>query len=436
MGALFFCSISSFILPNFGFAQCEGVKATTNFAIPPYTMWHYSQLRDFPVYQEVEVDPSCGPVQYTIAFQIWREGGDTIISIPDLESLGTPYCVSFPDNTLLGNYAGRYRVTSDLTGDDLSDNEQMFQFTITKDRFAREIHNGPFITADLTEEGHVFGAYYSIRKAPDLPDWYQSIFCVEVGMANPEDFQPSVLGQQGAIIVYMYEWHDLDNDGLWIWSDETTIAGFGQYDFEEGEQPNSLIRVPLYDEDLEEGVFLDHDAVYFVAVQINKGMNTVQVPRMMYSVEHDYTLNTEWNHFQPYGDIGLTCSAGMGHFHTGPFGEWESLAELPVDTVPVLRPLFTCYPTSNVEEVRTPSSSFLVSNVVNDRIVARIDPASNHGMSFMIVRMDGAIVHRQKIDSNDGALLEIPVTNLSPGAYFVTFSDRYGVLTEKLFIQR
>jgi hypothetical protein len=76
-------------------AQCQGVIATDRFAIPPYAMWHVAQLTDFPAYLEVYVDPACGPVNYTTSFQVWHEGGDTLISIPDLEAVSSPfYCAA------------------------------------------------------------------------------------------------------------------------------------------------------------------------------------------------------------------------------------------------------------------------------------------------------------------------------------------------------
>ncbi len=433
---LFLLMITGICLPAPSWGQCEGVKATTNFAIPPYAMWHYSQLRDFPVYQEVEVDSSCGPVQYTIAFQIWREGGDTIISIPDLESLGTPYCLPFPKDAPWGNYVGRYKVTSDLVEDDLSDNEQFFHFVIGWDRFAKEILYQPFITMDLTDEGPLFGSYYYIYEAFDI-DISHFLTCVEVGMANPEAFKPSILGEQASIIVFIYEWIDTNQDGIWVWEDETNNVGFGQYEFGEEEQPNSLIRMEIIKTyDFEFGVALDHDAAYLIVAVIDQGLDTIQVPKMMYSIEHDYTLNNEWNQFQPYGPIDPNCSEGLGHLTTKPDIWGVDFSHVALDTVPLIRVMFSCNPPNHVQEEPVPKSSLLLANLVQDYITVRIEPETFKDATLMIIRLDGSIVYQQKMDSSENSPVDISVAHLPPGAYFATLRNRDGVYTEKFFIQR
>ncbi len=436
LALIFLLVLSSMLRPVIAFSQCEGVRATSNFAIPPYAMWHYSQLRDFSVYQEIEVDTSCGPVQYKIAFHIWQEGGDTLISIPDLESLGTPYCLPFPKDAPWGNYTGRYTVTSDLPGDDLSDNEQFFHFVIGGHRYAKEILFQPYITLELTEDRPLFGSYFFINEAFDI-DISHFLDCVEVGMANPEAFKPSVLGEQGYILALIYEWKDKNQDGFWDWEGETNNVGFGVHEFEENEQPNSLIRMEILKTiDFEFGVALDHDAVYLVAAVIDQGQDTIQVPKMLYSVEHDYTLNNEWNQFQPYGTIDPDCSERMGQLISEPDILGIKLGAFPLDTVPLIRVMFTCHTPSQVEEEIKPQTSLLVANLVHDYVTVRIEPVMSKDATLMIVRLDGAIVYQQKMGSSDNSPGVISVAHLPPGAYFATLRYRDGVRTEKFFIQR
>ena len=62
--------------------------------------------------------------------------GDTIVSISDLEIIGMPYCLTLADIALGFTLAGTGSLQI-LPGDDLSDNEQTFQFVLSNDRFAK-----------------------------------------------------------------------------------------------------------------------------------------------------------------------------------------------------------------------------------------------------------------------------------------------------------
>ena len=57
------------------------------------------------------------------------------------------------------------------------------------------------------------------------------MYDIEVGISNADDLSPSVLGAQASIIIYLYEWTDLNGDGDCQTADETLLVGFNQYDF-------------------------------------------------------------------------------------------------------------------------------------------------------------------------------------------------------------
>ena len=428
LGLLF---VTGILLPGPGWGQCDGVKATDRFAIPPYAMWHISQLTDFPLHLEVDVDPACGPVNYVIACQIWKEGGDTIVSISDLESLGMPYCLTLADGLPLGLYVGRYRVTSDLPGDDLSDNEQTFQFVLSNDRFAKEIHGGPLmdISADDLPEGF-FGFQYLFSDIDYTGDIDLEYFEVEVGIANADDLVPGGPGGPASIAAILYEWHDLNLDNQLDLGTETVIRGFGQYDFQDGDQSQTLFRFPLFDEDFNEGVPVQEDTRYILVAIPVAPENASVLPRFLISQEFDYTVTDSLNIELVGGGTLPGCAPQLG-------GGWLNSqligsVWLPVgDTIPVIRlvlpPKITTSTTAQKVEIQMKvgilNGALLVEWFGND--------LGDTGI-LSVTTTTGYLAKQQKIDLRQSRSMTIPLEGLPPGLIFLTYESGAAIFTSKM----
>lgn len=428
LGLLILAGIS---LPGPGWGQCEGVKATDRFAIPPYAMWHISQLTDFPLYIEVDVDPACGPVNYVIACQIWKEGGDTIVSISDLESLGMPYCLTLADGLPLGLYVGRYRVTSDLPGDDLSDNEQTFQFVLSNDRFAKEIHGGPLmdISADDLPEGF-FGFQYLFSDI-----WYQQDFplsdlYVEVGIANAADLVPGSLGSPASILVYLYEWMDENYDNQLDLGTEMQVRGFAQYDFQEGDQDETLFTFPLFDEEFNPGVYVKEDARYILVARPAPSENSPILPRMLFSKQFDYSITDSLNSLAGGGTVsGCTPQLGGGWLQSQLFGEiWSPVG----DTVPVIRLVLPPNETSSTELQLVKNR--LEAGIQNGGLYLEWDGDDPNETGILsITNTSGQVIVQRKIDLGLTPTCWYPLESIPPGILFVSYVSPSGVFGAKLW---
>lgn len=423
--------VTGILLSGPGWSQCEGVKATDRFAIPPYAMWHIAQLTDFPLYLEVDVDPACGPVNYTIACQIWSVGGDTIISISDLESLGIPYCLTLPYGLPLGHYVGRYRVTSDLPGDDLSDNDQTFHFVLSNDRFGKEIHGGPFLdlSADDLPEGF-FGFQFLF---PDIAFEYGialNKLLVEVGIANAADLVPGAPGGPASIVAYLYEWQDVNQDNQIDLGTETLIKGVGQYEFMEGDQDKTLFQFPLYDEEFNEGVYVQDDKRYVLFAKPVAPENAIVLPRILFSEQFDYTVTDSLNSSLAGGGTLSGCAPqlGGGWLNSLLFGSvW-----LPVgDTIPVIRLVLPPVTTSTKTVQKNDRS--MQAGVRNGELFVEwlVENLDETGI-LSVTTTAGYLARRLKIDLRQSRSTTIPLGGLPPGLVFVTYESGSARFTSKV----
>lgn len=438
MVALYFFFISSFILPNFGFAQCEGVKATTNFAIPPYAMWHRAQLTDFPAYLEVEVDPGCGPVSYTISYQIWHENGDTVVSIPNLEGMGAiPWCVELPPQVKNGNYTGRYRVTSDFAGDDLFDNDQTFEFVLSSDRFAKEIHGGPLIDLPAYQQTtDQFGYHYVFADI-----WYQqdiplSHLHVEVGVANASDLVPGAPGYPAEIIAFLYEWQDVNQNNKVDLAEETLVTGFGQYCLKAGDEGMTLFQFPMVNTDLNEWIELKENTRYILLAQLVGPEGSLVLPRGLYSVVHNYSTTDSLNALQPGGATLSDCTGQLGSclYANSLFGEQPIES---TDTLPVVRLILPQYTVRTNELVKKEDFVTLKANLVANQMELQFNEAvAGQSTDLIIFSMEGRIVFQTKMNALPGEFVTIPIDHLSSGMYGVTLMSGSRIQTEKMMICR
>lgn len=401
-------------------------------------MWHRAQLTDFPAYLEVEVDPACGPVSSTISFQIWHENGDTVVSIPNLEGMGAiPWCVELPPQVQNGNYTGRYKVTSDLFGDDLSDNEQTFEFVLSSERFAKEIHGGPLIDLPAYQKGtHWFGYHFVFSNIEYPGDLDLTYLDVEVGVANASDLVPGAPGDPAVINAFLYEWQDLNQNNNVDLAEETAIMGFGQYCFKAGDEGKTLFQFPLYNTDLEPSIDIKEGTRYILFAQPVGPEGSLAPPRGLYSVVHDYATTDSLNALQPGGGTwsGCTGQLGSGLYANPLFGEQPVVS---TDTLPVVRLILPQYTVRTNELVQKEELVTLKSNLVANQMELQFNEAeAGQPTDLIIFSMEGRIVFQTTMQAIQGESFPIPVDYLSPGMYGVTVITGSRIQTEKMMICR
>lgn len=316
----------------------------------------------------------------------------------------------------MGLYFGRYRVTSDLPGDDPSDNEQTFQFVVSNQRFAKEIHGNPLIAYDpYPGYSNVLASYYYFVDVNYPNDGPLKIEWVEAGIAKANELTPDVLGNQASFIIQFIEWVDLNNSGI-PEAPELNILGFNQYDFQNGETANTIFLLPLLNvTNLEQGVSVEAGVHYILTLQFYNPPSFPKPTIGLYSVQHDYNITYDLNLPQTGGKTLSGCSPQVGKFKiSDPL--LSTFIPSRTDTVPVLRIVMPKAIATQVVDQANVQQIQLYPNPVND-VIQWVSSGSNPVDEVQILDINGRI--NMTIPGIRGGA---NVSDLLPGIYIIRAS--------------
>lgn len=247
------------------------LKADQFYAVAPNKMWQKDQLESFGGLIDVTNNGAKPSSNAKVNFEIkdinnnpiWSDELALGILIADstYENKVLPGTFVFPSNTTT-SYSGVYTVSSDDTDLDLNNNSQSFNWSVTDSIMAKEnlvvVGNAvkPSTSFNFTW-GNIYHVVNNINADGD------PLFCsnVSVGISNANNLAGAT------VFVYIMKWDNQNGDDIAQTVERTTV-GFAQYDFNAGEQPNTLYTMPISDfNTFDSGILLEPNTDYIVVVE-------------------------------------------------------------------------------------------------------------------------------------------------------------------------
>lgn len=425
--------------------ECVNMRANEFRAIAPNAMWQRDQLTDFPALIDIENIGACDQENVIVEYTIRNEAGDvvytatkdygTIASDSLAENQPFDACVQLPAGLPDGLYTGTYTVSSDGEEFDPSNNSQSFSFMIVGDRMAKEFEIGAYSglrpSADFS---YTMGNYYYIVNGDDY-----SVCQVELGLSNANDLTPSAIGTQAFVVVTLYEWNDLNNDGdAQINDGELTPAGVAELQFQDGDPASTIFTLDLLDVETFEGcVQLKNNTAYILAMTYTVPTGLEAPLFMLMSRNFNYSATRFATHpafldqcdVPQYGEF-IAVGASTAVLSNGAFNSGE---------VPVLRMLMTDGTSTEDPSVAVSQnvSMTILPNPVSDVLQVNFEFASSYDqVNVRVSDITGRLVFSENIAGGQQSSWTRNVSHLANGTYMITVSTPNGVTTERFMVQR
>ena len=428
--------------------EANNMRANDFFARAPYAVWQKDQLTDFGALIDIEnigaVDQPGVKVDYTIEDEM---GNIVASATKDYGTIGRdslaendPFmdCFELPADAM-GTYTGTYRVYSDSVDFDDANNTQSFEFMISDDMMSKEMPGGTYGGIRASDDFNwTYGNYYYIKNGMDANGNQLRACEFELGISNADELTPSVLGAQASIIIYLYEWQDLNEDAICQVADETAIAGFYQYDFQDGDPGNTVFTFPLLNEDFEECVDLKDNTAYLLVVQYSVPAGLTEIPMfVLTSSEFPYNGTTFLNTPEAGGGLGSACTTQYGEcLDVGNAGE-IGMGGFTSGVVPVMRMLIEGAVSTDEEPLPEDNLISIFPNPVSDNL--RVDFDFVQTMDQVTLRvsdMNGRTVLEQGLSGVQSYSWNTDVSHLTNGSYILYVVTDEGVRTERFMVQK
>lgn len=426
--------------------ECNNLRANPFFSMAPYGGWHVDQLSDFALIIDIENMGSCPQHNVKVDFEVRNEDGDVLYAQsndygtlqPNQLNENTLFeiCAELPAGTPPGRYFGSYTVYSDSIDFNPADNVQRFEFLVHESVMSMDIPGGTYsgIRPGGTPTKYTMANYYYIPRGSGY-----RICEAEVGISNAVGMAD--IG--GDVLVYLFEWDDLNNDGNMQFTEANRIA-FNQYFFEPGDPNNSIYTIELLDENdpnFEPCVDLKDDQGYVLAVEY--------IPPFGFPNEYLFVLSQSgavanfratWFAHNPTGAGGLGANCNVKHRGLGVatndadmiqfFGSFNSGA------TPVIRMVLDKISTTDPVVESTNVNFRLWPNPVSDLLRIEFDnPRYQDRVILRITDLQGRVVaEEQAIDTMQGVWVR-DVSGLGNGIYFLSLISNAGVQTERFIVQ-
>lgn len=427
--------------------ECNNMRANEFFAIAPNAVWQKDQLHDFGALIDIENVGACDQTGVKVDFEVMDAGGNVVASgtkdygtiMADSISENDPFneCFNLPANAN-GMYTLSYTVSSDSVDFDLSNNVQTSRFMVHDTLMSKEIPLGTYSglrpVATSGSLDYAMGNYYYIVNGEEY-----EVCTVQVGISNADDMAPSVLGAQASIIIYLYEWQDTNGDGECQTADETLVAGFSQYDFQDGDPANAIFTIDLFNEDLEPCVMLKDDTRYILAVQYQEpaGITPQTAPLfLLMSGEFNYAATRLMTAPESAGGQGQ-CTEAYGEFlNAGLADDILNNGAFNTGEVPVLRMVLTKKTVSTKDPLADDNKISILPNPVSELMSVNLDfVQSMDQVNIRISDITGKALLTQTLSGVQQTTWTHNVSNLANGSYFLYITTPQGVRTEKFIIQ-
>ena len=426
--------------------ECNNMRANDFFAIAPNATWHMEQLHDFGALIDVENVGACAQTGVAVDYEVADENGNVVISgTLDYGTIGSdsiaeniPFaeCFDLPAGAS-GMYTGTYTVRSDSTDFDDSNNSQSFRFMISNTQMAKEIPGGvysglrPVATSGSLD--YAFGNYYYLPKGGDY-----EVCDIEVGISNADDLSPSVLGAQASIIIYLYEWTDLNGDGDCQTADETLLVGFNQYDFQDGDPANTVFTIPMFDENFEPCVKLKNDGEYLLVMQYQEptGLSTEAPLFMLMSSDFNYAATRFLTLPEDAGGLGQCTHAYAEFLNAGLADDVLGNGAFAGGEVPVLRLNLQKIVSIEDEPLADDNKITILPNPVGDVLTVNMDFVQTMDqVNIRVSDITGKTIMSETMSGVQQTNWTRGVSHLANGSYLLYITTPQGVRTDKFIVQ-
>jgi hypothetical protein len=415
-------------------------------AIAPNAIWHFDQFTSFPALVDVENIGAGAQTGVMVDYTIRNSAGDvvynatkdfgTMASDSLAENVPFDECVVLPADLPLGLYVGTYTVSSDNPDFDPSNNSQSFAFVVDNVRMSKEFllqgsaYSGLRPSANLS---YTMGNYYYIVNG----DEYE-VCQIELGLSNANALTPSALGTQAFVVVSLYEWNDLNNDGdAQFNTGELLPVGVAELAFQDGDPASTIFTLDMLETTNFEGcVRLRDNTAYILAMEYTVPPGLDAPLFMLMSRDFNYSATRFATHpafldlCEPqYGEF-IAVGSGASQLNNGAFNSGE---------VPVLRLLLTG-DTSVDEPENTIAQQVTMSilpNPVSD--VLRVDfgfAVTYEQVNLRVTDITGRMIFSENIAGMEQTSWTRNVSHLANGTYMITVTTPNGVTTERFMVQR
>lgn len=432
--------------------ECNNLRANDFYAISPNAVWHQGQLSDFGMVIDIENLGACDQTNVVVDLEIRNEAGDLILSgskdygtvVPDtiIQNSLFAQCFQLPADIAIGNYTGLYTVHSDSMDFNPLNDTQSFRFAVGNTQLSKDIPEGNYTS---TRPGDPSGTealtQYVLANHYLIVDGDKYRLCdIEVGLGNVAELTPDVIGTQASVILYLYEWNDINQNGDVEIASETQTIGFNQYDFQNGDPSNAIYTFDILDPGtLEPCVPLKNNTQYLVAMQYSAplGLSDALLNTLMTAGDFNYNA-VAFLHTPVAGEgLGSPCGPQFGTFVSR--NQESTLANIGSFTggiTPVIRMNLDLIE-SNDNPIAELTNLSIMPNPVSDLL--RVDMEFVRPMDRVVIRVadiNGRILIE---DTKSGISQESwtkDVSTFANGSYFLSIISEDGVRTDRFMIQR
>ncbi|MCF8238470.1 MAG: T9SS type A sorting domain-containing protein [Saprospiraceae bacterium] len=423
---------------------CCELVAQPGMARAANAVWHKRALHDFPAGLEVTNTGDCPAEHVSVQLDIIHESGQNIYSVTtekmslSAQSLPTLFqfenCVDLSGSPL-GNYEGRYTILSEQPESNSANNVTHFKFQISDYQLAKEIPGMGYLSG-FHPVGPNGSVDFGVANYYYLPDAGGLAACeVEVGIANADELTPETLGYQAGFQVWLYTWQDLNEDHHCQLEEEAEWVGLSEYQFQNGDQENSVFTLPVVDINYENCVWLESQTNYLLAFRYHEPLGIPKGEAPLFLLRNpgfSYALN-QWI-TAPLPGFGM-CIPSFGSFvDAGLQGQEYKNEDFNSLGAPVIR--------MNIEDISSVGDWHpevpiyrLKSNPASDRVVIEWGmEVGQEEFSVSLFSIEGQLMMQAVIQPVSQGTSELAINQLPFGVYFLTVKNGWKVQTEKVII--
>ncbi len=335
-----------------------------------------------------------------------------------------------PGTTVGTNYTGTYTITADSVDMDSSDNVRTFPFTVTDGVFQKDFSletsggtrpaDGEWDAATNEPWSWAWGNHYHV---PNGDGMYATEAMFALGNAG------DIPGAQ--MFIKLYEWDDTSADSNCD-PDERTWVGYSLYTVDGTEGTDILITVPILNVSNDEpGIAMEDGSNYVLMLEYTASDNATEVFFMSnQSIDFGAAIFRSQELMEPR----LGGMLGIGEPLSS---EIYSYVGFGTDNVPVVRMGISDTPTAVDDILDDNNTVSAYPNPATDFINVDIDLVEMHETVMVeVTDLTGKLVSHQRYSDFQSDLLQVDVSQLAAGSYYLSVVTPDGQKTTKFAVQR
>ena len=339
----------------------------------------------------------------------------------------------FLPDAVVETYTGTYTVSADGDDFDLSNNTQSFSFQITDSTFAKEEATNLFGANPVNEPtfNWTMATSYFVRNGEDPVDPNTKYECssVLVGLENLAD------NVGGFVTIYLYEWEDVNNDGISQSGERDGSAGgkiVGNYTYEilagTDDVLDLLVSLENFDGDAGDPIQLKANTNYVLSA----GLTSAGTSKIELSSTNDNELNATG--FLTDSLTNIPRYSAFWNVSEGDGGISNDLS--PLNVAPRMRMHVSEFFEVNVNNPLDEANNVKVyPNPATEVVNMELDLVENLNNAVVrIVDLNARNVMEVVYENLSSQTLTYSVANLSAGTYFLKIQSDKGYITKKFTV--